>query len=550
MSTNHNRIARSAEMMAQKGFEVMRYLPPLRIVAFLLAIAIVTTSVPEGHPAASTTGQISGKGWTAIIAGAAILLYQFGYQYPSDKRKVNGARSEAEEVVSSRYDPRTTVFARVPMPLATFNKLVPTSTVTVVYANDEQHPSQCHVSFITLDAGNEQAALSALPPNTCAAYDSTKQQILIPYVVGEESSFSSIRAQAIQAVVALPKQADGSWRDKYQALESCWNKLIFADATPSPGPTPTASPKGEAAPTPTSSPTQKPSKVPTPRPTSARVGTVRPPTKPSSPNRPGHHDVAPLPAGRSVAHVRPETAKRKVTPHPKVAPQAKTPSPTPSPAISRGACTYQIDQGPRALDAPSIVDLGDTSKPPVYVDLIEATAAFESGPSLRKQIVDRRVGPNTVLNLERAEVLARLAALFYSPLYANLHPEQAPKITYAVAVLPAPSGLAAAPTSETASGTFAGLYGGYQSCVSQFDVQKCYSAIAAQEAALIGEIATSSACDFSRHYWLPPISAIGQKYGRQMQKSTDSGYDPLASKAAIPKLDDIANVNFVGVPGC
>lgn len=426
--------------------------------ALAISIAFAMSATPHSAKAAP-----SGAGWTVIIVAGAIAVYELGYRLPIDNKKLKGAWHEAEQVTGATYDSATVGVYSTPMDEETFDKLAPAATVNVLY-NDPATPATTCVLQKVADGTAPIAA------GTCGTYDG--KTVRIRYVAGGLYNLDELRAQAIQTLIGVPKTKDNpTWRKQYATLESCWNKLIFADPTSAPSPQPGT----QASPSATSKPKAKPTKDP--------------------------------PA---------------------------TSVPTPTPPIAAQACAYAL-----AVDGGQAPALVTDSAPVVYVDLIEATDAFNTAPSLRQQILNRRVGPNLIVNLSRAEVLARLAGIFYlsNPLVG------VKKITYYSGVIHAAPGVT--PTATETAVSLTDIYGGYTSCVSSFSPSDCFSKVGVIEQTIINGVAAQNACAFATDHWLPPINAIGVTYGKEMAASTK----PIGA-AALPTIKQIQATRFLGVPQC
>jgi hypothetical protein len=425
--------------------------------AAALAISTAFAMSANPHPVKAAP---SGAGWTVIIVAGAIAVYELGYRLPADNAKLKGAWYEAEQVTGATYDSATVGVYSTPMDEKTFDNLAPTATVAVLY-NDATPQTTCVLQRV-------RDGTAPIAAGTCGTYDG--KTVRIRYVAGGQYKLDDIRAQAIQTLIGVPKTKDNpTWRKQYATLQSCWNKLIFADPAPTPPPSSTQT-KATDTPAPTAAPTKKP-----------------------------------------------------------------TPAPTPPIAAKECAYALAIDAG----QAPAIVS---DNAPIAYVDLIEANDAFNTAPSLRQQILNRRVGPNLITNLSRAEVLARLAGVFYlsNPLVG------VKKITYYSGIYHTAPGETPAPTATAVSLT--NIYGGLTSCVSKFSPSDCFSNVQAIEQTIISGIAAQNACAFATDHWLPPINAIGKTYGKEMAASTK----PIDtdSQPSLPTIEQIQATRFVGVPQC
>jgi len=268
-------------------------------------------------------------------------------------------------------------------------------------------------------------------------------------------------------------------------------------------------------------------------------------------NSGGNHGKPPKP-------FKPAQPSKPASPKP-VSPKP-SPSASPTPPINEDSCAFGLggQQGP--TNAPALVDLAQrvhpTASPPsdarvIYVDLRDAAKAFETTDSLRQQIIDRRVGPSQVENLERAEVIAQLASAFngdFNPWVLQ------PKSVKMVLPTPTPNGQqlvqhgAGNPTYSNASNSMIQeAYTAYGSCVTKFDFLGCYNAVSEPEQQLVGTMATKNACAFASDYWLPSVTAIGIVYGSEMSRSFHNSESPTPSP--VP-TSDISKKSFSSPPGC
>jgi hypothetical protein len=212
--------------------------------------------------------------------------------------------------------------------------------------------------------------------------------------------------------------------------------------------------------------------------------------------------------------------------------------------------------------------------------LRDAAKAFETTDSLRQQIIDRRVGPNEVANLERAEVIAQLASVFYGDFNPGITQPSSVQFPPTPPPPPGPSPNVKSSGSNsqvslTANSTEQDAYTAYNSCVAKFSPQGCYNAVSGPEESLVGSIASQNACAFASDYWLPTVTAIGMVYGSSMSpqlpgaptaspspvpspgqmkeaksSSVPAQATPTASPTPWPGLDDIKKAKFSSVPNC
>ena len=425
----------------------------------LLAACLCLLAIVPGSKTALADG-LNGSEWTAIIAGGAAATYEFGYRLPVFAAKLRGTVREAEATARAPYD--STAQGSYVVALAD-----PPQPDSVTLTLPGAAPVPCATPNAQVD---ETTPLTAGQCIYAVATDGSK--MTLHYGIGGTASLDDVRARIIQTVAFMPKgapkgQTPKEWRRPYEALRTCWNRLIY----------------------------------------------VEPPAAKDAPAKPD-----------ASASEKPKALV------------AGTPSP--APLIAPGSCAAGVVPEGQPLD---IVFAGQ------YVDLVDAAAAFASAPSLRRQIVDQRVGTYRTENIERGEVLARLGGAF-----AATSPAAVPIVHYRPK-----SGKFGAHADVAASGIPGEINAGYTSCVVKFAAFGCFSALESAETSLESSLAAAAACRFARRYWLPPVGTIAQVYSAQMIASAAPDYWPFptpAGPATVPTSPSLAEIEsetrFGSVPGC